>query len=113
MSNDLISRSALLQKIQDDKEFLQKGLGEDAEYAYMTADSIMDKIISMPTAYDVDKVVEQLEILLEKETALICRHVSDASYMAAVIGHTMLVDAVEIVKLGGINTDGRKMEAKE
>lgn len=54
-----------------------------------------------PTAYDVDKVLGQLEILLEKEIALIRRHVSDASYMAAVIGHTMLVDAVEVVRTGG------------
>lgn len=55
-----------------------------------------------------DKVINQLEILLQKETDLICRHVSDASYMAAVIGHTMLVDAIGIVKLGGIsNMDGK------
>ena len=67
MSNDLISRIALLQKIQDDKEFLRKGLGDDAEYAYMTADSVMDKIKSMPTAYDVDKVVELLEELTNTE----------------------------------------------
>lgn len=101
MAGDLISRSALLQIIQEDKGFLQKGLGGDADYAYMTADSVIEKIKSMPAAYDVDKVLGQLEILLEKETALICRHVSDASYMAGIIGHTMPVDAVEVVRTGG------------
>ena len=64
-------------------------------------DAVKDTINNMPAAYDVDKVVEQLEILLEKETALICRHVSDASYMAGIIGHTMLVDTVEVVRTGG------------
>ena len=44
MNGDLISRSALLQKIQDDKEFLRKGLGKDAEYAYMSADSVIEKL---------------------------------------------------------------------
>ncbi len=40
---DLISRSALLNKIQKDKEFLQKGSGKDSEYAYMSIDSVVEK----------------------------------------------------------------------
>lgn len=63
MSNDLISRRVLLQKFQEDKEFLRKGLGRHAEYAYMSADSVIEKIKSIPTAYDVDKVVEQIRKL--------------------------------------------------
>lgn len=68
MRNDLISRRILLQKIQEDKEFLQKGLGRDAEYAYMSADSVIDKIKSMPIAYDVDNVIGRLDGL-RKECA--------------------------------------------
>lgn len=60
MSNDLISRRILLQKIQEDKEFLKKGLGRNAVYAYMSADSVIDKIKSMSIAYDVDKIVDRI-----------------------------------------------------
>lgn len=60
MSNDLISRRILLQKIQEDKEFLKKGLGRNAVYAYMSADSVIDKIKSMSIAYDVDKIVDRM-----------------------------------------------------
>ena len=63
MNGDLISRSALLQKIQDDKEFLRKGLGKDAEYAYMSADSVIVKIKSMSVAYDREKVIDMIEQL--------------------------------------------------
>lgn len=60
MNGDLISRNALLKVIQEDKEFLQKGLSNDSEYAYMSADSVIEKIKSMPTAYNMDKVVERM-----------------------------------------------------
>lgn len=63
MIGDLISRNALLKVFQEDKEFLQKGLSKDSEYAYMSADSVIEKIKSMPTAYDMDKVVKELEDL--------------------------------------------------
>lgn len=54
---DLISRSALLNKIQKDKEFLQKGSGKDSEYAYMSIDSVVEKINSMPATYDIGKTL--------------------------------------------------------
>lgn len=88
MSNDLISRSALLQKFQEDKEFLQKGLGRDAEYAYISADSVIEKIKLMPTAYDVDKVVEQIDGIMKDESI---RFVNQAVNRAKII-----------VKSGGI-----------
>lgn len=95
MAGDLVSRKALMSHIES--EYRQWGEDYDAE-------QILGDIEDIPPAYDVDKVINQLEILLQKETDLICRHASDASYMAAVIGHTMLVDAIGIVKLGGIST---------
>lgn len=100
MSNDLISRSALLQKIKEDKEFLQKGLGRDAEYAYMSADSVMNKIKSMPAVYDVDKVIQQME---EHKKSITGRKERD---ILNTVGKTNAKAAVErdieIVKSGGI-----------
>lgn len=75
--------------IQKDKEFLQKGLSKDSEYAYMSADSVMEKIKSMPIAYDADKVVERLEVNSMFAQA------DDEPFV-------ILDDAVEIVKSGGI-----------
>ena len=59
----LIEADLLSDKIRENKELLQKGLGKDAEFAFMTADSVLKLIENQPTAYDVDKVVEQLEEL--------------------------------------------------
>lgn len=57
----LIDADKLKIDISETKELLEKGLGEDAKYAYMTAHSVLNKIDAQPTAYDVDKVVKQLE----------------------------------------------------
>ena len=94
MGSDLISRKAIMNRIES--EYSQWGGDYDAE-------QILGDIEDFPAAYDIDKVLGELETLLEKEIALICRHVSDASYMAAIIEHTMLVDAIETVKARGIN----------
>lgn len=42
------------------KSFCKKGWVGDAEYAYMSANSVIDKIKSMPIAYDVDKIVDRI-----------------------------------------------------
>ena len=52
MSNDLISRSALISRIESER----MEWGEDYD-----AEQILGDIEDMPTAYDPDKVVEQLE----------------------------------------------------
>ena len=61
----LIDADALKEKIEHDMELLQKGLNKDAEFAYRTSYSVLQDIDAQPTAYDVDKVVEQLESLKE------------------------------------------------
>ena len=99
MGSDLISRKAFMRHIESK---YKQGGGD------CNAEQILKDIEDFPVAYDVDKVLDQLETLLEKEIALICRHVSDASYMAGIIEHTMLVDGIEIVRAGGINMCGRK-----
>ncbi|MCI8770017.1 MAG: hypothetical protein HFH73_02545 [Lachnospiraceae bacterium] len=90
MCNDLISRSKLITDLMK-----QIPLAENIH-------DIKDIIERQNIAYNLDNVIEQLEILLQKEIAIICKNVSDASYLTGIIGHTMLVDAIEIVKSGGI-----------
>ena len=51
MSNDLISRSALLKEMED----------YCGEQRYLIPENVWDMVKNMPTAYDVDKVVEQLD----------------------------------------------------
>ena len=53
--NDLISRKAVLKLIEDIK------VDKDIPKNYGTLLDIMSVIRNMPTAYDVDKVVEQLQ----------------------------------------------------
>lgn len=52
MSNDLISRSALMSRIESER----RQWGEDYDI-----EQILGDIEDTPTAYDLDKVVEQLE----------------------------------------------------
>ncbi len=56
MSNDLISRTEVLKLIENIKE--NRNLPKN----YGTLLDIMWKIRKIPTAYDVDKVVDQLEL---------------------------------------------------
>lgn len=84
----LIEADLLSDKIRENKELLQKGLGKDAEFAFMTADSVLKLIENQPTAYDVDKVVAQLEEYREEMEQFKC--------------DGMLSDMIEVVKAGGV-----------
>ena len=88
----LIEADLLSDKIRENKELLQKGLGKDAEFAFMTADSVLKLIENQPTAYDVDKVVKQLEKVAFE------RYENDGMGGERVVN---LDDVVEIVK-GGV-----------
>lgn len=100
MSNDLISRRILLQKIQEDKEFLQKGLGRNAEYAYISADSIIDKIKSMPIDYDVDKIADRIG---ELESKSIPRYKNETFGDYEGMDYYIKKNEVErIIKAGGV-----------
>lgn len=56
MNNDLISRKALIEKLADvyRKNYAGTGKGEEFSIA-------IQKVCEQPNAYDVDKVIEQLE----------------------------------------------------
>ena len=57
--SDLISRSGLLKEIE---KYKFGAISNDAEREYIKK-TILDFIICQPTAYDIDKVVEELEEL--------------------------------------------------
>ena len=92
----LIDADVLASEIQEAKDLLQKGLGKDAKFAYMSADSVLKTISNQSTAYDPEKVVEQLE----KEKNPIYRE--DESIMSD--RQNIKIDkAIEIVKGGGVD----------
>lgn len=91
--NDLISRSALMNHIENQS----RQWGEDYD-----AEQILGDIEDAPTAYDVDKVVEQLQKQVDYYRAEArkndnfpqiqhCRRLSERAYR----------NAIEIVKSGG------------
>ena len=73
--SDLISRSALMSRIESER----RQWGEDYD-----AEQILGDIEDMQTAYDIDKVVEQIKSL------------SPANYVSK-------DDVLKIVKGGGVN----------
>ena len=87
--SDLISRSALLTRIRLNYNNHQN----------ISAGAIKDIIDTMPTAYDIDKVVEELEI--ERKTA---NNTYNSFNMDVDLGRVFgLEKAIEIVKHGGVS----------
>lgn len=85
MSNDLISRSALMSRIESER----RQWGEDYDI-----EQILGDIEDTPTAYDVDKVIEQLE-----DRSTLSRPVGwSKSYEIVTLNET-----IEIVKGGGVD----------
>lgn len=56
MNNDLISRKALIEKLADVYRKNYAGTGKGEEFCIA-----IQKVCEQPNAYDVDKVIEQLE----------------------------------------------------
>lgn len=71
--DDLISRSALLEELKD---FCMTITGSSNAMALMVMDetkkSIMRMIEEQPTAYDKEKVVEQIDRIMEDESIRFC-----------------------------------------
>lgn len=87
--SDLISRSQLLKQIET------WGGCVEALHEY---------IQNMPTAYDIDKVVEELEKLQTYNMSLVTL-MSDLQKSGVCRHYICLEDAIEIVKAGGKNDD--------
>ena len=100
MSGDLISRSALI-------DVLRNWADRNAERGYYTAYDMVQECIEVvkerPTAYDVDKVVEQLE---EYSSGDVCSRFSGGCpYLNnpdVHCEHCAVMMAIEIVKAGGV-----------
>ena len=88
--SDLISRSALMSHIESER----RQFGEDYD-----AEQILGDIEDFQTAYDVDKVMEQLKGLHEGYKC------TDNEFQrgAKAGAHYVLNRAIEIVKGGGVN----------
>ena len=103
MSNDLISRSALLEEINN---FSMRVTGSANAMALVIMDetkkSIMRMVDEQPDVYDVDKVVERLEEMqLKREEQLrACVDNDMADYLRCKM--SAIAEAIEIVKSGGI-----------
>jgi hypothetical protein len=83
MSGDLISRKAVIDLIESCHVF---------EDAYC----LVDYINELPTAYDVDKVMEQLESVSIPENKVLYASPDEFAQFLK------LKDAIEIIKSGGI-----------
>ena len=102
---DLISRSELLKIIEDEEQ----GLPIDAEKYHVdknvvdgmkaSLSAIKNIVTEQPTAYDIDKVVEELRKASWEET-----DISTVIYID---------DAIEIVKQGGVSDDVCEWKGKE
>ena len=102
MQNDLISRSALLAIFNHDLKCFETGKKAEKEMYISVAD--MRKMISeQPTAFNVEKVVEQLNelsISAGKDAGLS----EDASDVGYCYGEQHALEkAIEIVKRGGVD----------
>ena len=114
--NDLVSRSQLL-KVFNNKNIqitfdlpVEEVLGEDVDlddFAMLIQDAIqsykkmvIDTIKNQPTAYDIDKVVEQFEEIRVKKTCN--KEKCDTKEICRIC---VVDDAIEIVKQGGVSDD--------
>ena len=87
--SDLISRSALLEIIEN----MNFDFGNDSDDTETIIEMVSEAVNNQPTAYDVDKVVEQLE---EEEMPL---EDNDGNYVLCVVVPTRVAEM--IIRAGG------------
>lgn len=92
--SDLISRSELISRIES--EYREYGEDYDTE-------QILGDIEDMPTAYDVDKVVEQLEEVEKIMTSPVTEDCFGEECRASDCTVCLISKAIEIVKGGGVD----------
>lgn len=104
--SDLISRSALLKYFEEEKERIkidsEKYHIHEEALAGMEAalQAITNKVNEMPTAYDIEKIVEELETLrIDKCNYFGVLNVVAEKYDRA---NEMLDNAIDIVRKGGV-----------
>ena len=99
--NDLISRSELYDQLANKLTWLMR-YGDDVYLA--VGSDVRDVIDNMPTAYDIDKVVEELEEMIHPKQLYFCKYArggckhldnNDKDCMECIVENAM-----EIVKAG-------------
>ena len=88
--SDLISRSALIEEIKS----LSIVLNGKQIFSDDAKDTVLRIINEQPTAYDVDKVIEELEL-----------HSFELGTDTLPVHYVRLNEAIEIVKQGGVSDD--------
>ena len=97
--SDLISRSALIERIKLHRENVKSGsCNLDGIYG-LAHEHIIELVEQQPTTYDVEKVVAELEAMEEK--AIKVKNITVSSYACG-----MMHKAIDIVKRGGL--DGKE-----
>ena len=90
----LIDADKLLEETRRDRDYARKNGFLDM---YYERQALIDRIESQPTAYDVDKVVEQLEEIRVKKTCN--KEKCDTKELCRIC---VVDDAIEIVKGGRV-----------
>ena len=99
--SDLISRSALIEEIKS----LSIVLGGKQIFSDNAKDSVLRTIDEQPTAYDIDKVVEELRQQKEEVQRLRNTCVALSDLEVCDIENVTYKRAIEIVKHGGVSSD--------
>lgn len=103
MSNDFISRSEVMELIES--KFVD-GCFEQGDKTLIDGYGLLNEVSDLPIAYDVDKVVEQMELrksYLLKEFVLADKALSVKETSIARIDE--IGWSIEIVKAGGANNE--------
>lgn len=105
MQNDLISRSKLLEKLEEDKVFFQRGANADALFAFRTSDSVIKLVKAQPIAYNIERVIRLLEKELELADIekLRCSNENPLQFDSAKGYATGISNALDIIRKGGVN----------
>ena len=110
MSNDLISRSAVMESIK--RHSYPVSQRNNSIENGMTLTGIQQCVDEEPTAYDVDKVVEQLENIKTDNSCKDCKYRDKCDELqnfynpddnVDLCGLTIKHLAIEIVKAGGVS----------
>ena len=105
--SDLISRSELLKMLHYNKAIHGGCEDDETKLIAIDIDKVIEYVEQMPTAFDIEEVVEQLEEEREYSYANFEEYVCDKSFGSDVecddFFHKGLERAIEIVKRGGID----------
>lgn len=103
MSNDLISRSAVISLI-DELGYVNCHNSKDFE-ANSKMDKIRQGVIELPTAYDADKVVREMKKVMNNRLNLVKSYEESGNFELAEIYSLAVYEyrnAIKIAKSGGM-----------